>query len=207
MAAVLACGETAVLSHHSAAALWGLLPAGPGRVHITVPGGGGRARRPGIWRHRSSSLTAAMVRRRTGIPLTSPARTLADLSGWVSAETLRRATRQAEVLGFPLGDPHLADPTRSELERRFLQLCRRHRLPRPEVNVRAGGFLVDFLWRAQRVVVETDGYRYHRGRQAFEDDRTRDLELRLRGYQVLRLSYIQVVEEPGVVAMALRALL
>jgi very-short-patch-repair endonuclease len=148
-----------------------------------------------------------MVRRRRGIPLTSPARTLADLSGWVSAETLRRATRQAEVLGFPLGDPHLADPTRSELERRFLQLCRRHRLPRPEVNVRAGGFLVDFLWRAQRVVVETDGYRYHRGRQAFEDDRTRDLELRLRGYQVLRLSYIQVVEEPGVVAMALRALL
>jgi very-short-patch-repair endonuclease len=111
------------------------------------------------------------------------------------------------VLGLPLADEQDYDGTRSELEHRFLRLCQRHRLPPPEVNVRVGDFVVDFLWRDQRVIVETDGYRFHRGRQAFEDDRARDLALRLQGYQMLRLSYMQVVEEPKATAAALRPLL
>ena len=98
-------------------------------------------------------------------------------------------------------------PTRSELERRFLRLCRRHRLPTPEVNVRIGPFIVDFLWRDRALIVETDGYRFHRGRSAFEGDRARDVELKLRGYEVVRFTYRQVVDEAAGVARTLRALL
>jgi very-short-patch-repair endonuclease len=207
MAAVLACGDDAALSHRSAAELWGLLPAAVGPVHVTVPDRGSRPKRNGIRIHRSRSLTPEMVTRRRSIPLTSPVRTLADLRGSVSSAEHRRAARQAAVLGLPLADEQDYDGTRSELEHRFLRLCQRHRLPSPEVNVRVGDFVVDFLWRDQRVIVETDGYRFHRGRQAFEDDRARDLALRLQGYQMLRLSYMQVVEEPKATAAALRPLL
>jgi very-short-patch-repair endonuclease len=111
------------------------------------------------------------------------------------------------VLGLPIGSDANHDRTRSDLERDFLRLCRRHRLPAPEVNARIGRFLVDFLWRDRRLIVETDGYRYHRGRQAFEDDRARDLEQRALGYEVIRLSYRQVIDEPGRVAEVLRTAL
>lgn len=107
---------------------------------------------------------------------------------------------------MPLG-PEPGDRTRSELERLFLRLCRLHRVPVPEVNVRVGPFLVDFLWRDRRLVVETDGYRYHRGWHAFEDDRTRDLRLRILGYEVIRLSFRQVVDEPERVAAVLKGAL
>jgi very-short-patch-repair endonuclease len=207
MAAVLACGDTAVLSHRSAAELLRLLPVARGAIHVTIPDLGGRARRPGIHIHRSGTLTDGQTTCRRSIPLTSPVRTLADLGGQVSAAQLRQATRQAEVLGLYLGETAEPAPTRSELEHLFLRLCRRHRLSPPEVNVRVDRFTVDFLWRDQALIVETDGYRYHRGRRAFEEDRKRDLELRLHGYQVLRFSYVQVVEEPRAVAAALRALL
>jgi len=104
---------------------------------------------------------------------------------------------------LPVGEEERSDRSRSELERDFLRLCRRHRLPAPEVNVRVGPHLVDFLWRGRMLVVETDGYRYHRGRAAFEDDRTRDLALRALGYEVVRLSYRQVTEQPVAVAEVL----
>ena len=116
---------------------------------------------------------------------------------------LRRAIRQAEVLGLPTGI-EVHDGTRGELARRFLALCSRHRIPPPEVNVRLGPILVDFLWREASLVVETDGYRYHRGRAAFEDDRARDLELRRRGLTVIRLTHRQVAGEPERVAAVLR---
>ena len=119
---------------------------------------------------------------------------------------MRRATRQAEFLGLPLG--HVStDGTRSELERMFLRLCRQHGLPRPEVNVRVGPHLVDFLFRVGHLAVETDGWQGHRGRQAFEDDRARDLDLKLAGFEVLRFTYRQVEEEPQRVAEAIRAFL
>jgi len=114
---------------------------------------------------------------------------------------MRSAKRTCSAL--PVGEEERSDRSRSELERDFLRLCRRHRLPAPEVNVRVGPHLVDFLWRGRMLVVETDGYRYHRGRAAFEDDRTRDLALRALGYEVVRLSYRQVTEQPVAVAEVL----
>lgn len=142
--------------------------------------------------------------------MTTPARAIADLrrvsSGKrapVSVKEVRRAIRQADVLGLPLGNEK-PDRTRSDLERDFLQLCRRRCLPLPEVNVRVGPYLVDFLWLDARLVVETDGYASHRGRVAFEEDRERDLRLRAMGFEVVRLAGRQVIDEPGRVAVVLR---
>lgn len=125
----------------------------------------------------------------------------------MSPQGLKRAIRQAGVLGLQIDRPREADQTRSELEHLFLRLCKRHGLPMPEVNVRIDSLLVDFLWRERRLIVETDGYRYHRGREAFEDDRERDLRLRALGYEVVRLSYRQVVDESPRVADLLATIL
>ena len=99
------------------------------------------------------------------------------------------------------------DLARSELERRFLALCQAQELPLPEVNVRIDAFLVDFLWREQRLVVETDGYRHHGTRSAFESDRERDVRLKLLGYSVLRFTHRQVRDDPERVAAAVTSLL
>lgn len=207
---VLDCWSAAV-SHRSAAFLWGLTRYTDGPVDVIVHRVGGRAGRAGIRIHRSVSLTSGEVTIHRGIPVTRPARTVADLrfahshrhTGALPAWELRRAVRQAGVLGLPLGDEDGDDRTRSDLERDFLRLCRRHSLPKPEVNVRVGPHLVDFLWPERRVVVETDGYLYHRGKVAFQDDRARDLDLRRRGFEVLRLSERQVNEQPAMVAEVL----
>jgi very-short-patch-repair endonuclease len=206
----------AAVSHRSAAALWKLLPASEGPVDVSVLSDGGRKKRSGICLHRSLSLVPAAVTLRGGIPVTAPHRTISDLRrivaatgrpGAISERELRRAIRQADVLGLPIGDQVEQDRTRSDLELAFLRLCRRHRLPPPEVNVGIGPYLVDFLWRDRRLVVETDGYRYHRGRIAFEDDRARDLDLRGRGFELLRVGEKQVDEEPERVAEVLVAAL
>jgi very-short-patch-repair endonuclease len=208
LAAVLACGEGAVLSHRSAAGLWNLLPASPGIIDVTVPGAGGRRKRRGIRVHRSRTLLPSHCTLHNAIPVTKPARTLEDLRRVTTPDEFRAAVRQAEVLGLPLGAHAVdADLTRSELEHRFLRLCRRHRIPAPEVNVRIGPFLVDFLWRDERLIAETDGYRFHRGREAFEADRARDVELKLLGFTVVRFTHRQVMDEPSQVAQTLRMLL
>ena len=207
MAATLACGEGAAISHRSAAELWGLLKPSPGPVDVSVPGDGGRARRLGIHLHRRASLPPRWITWRLGIPVTTPAQTIADLRAAVPGWELRKAIRQADVLGLPLGEDVRRDRTRSDLERDFLRICKRQRLPYPEINVRVGPYLVDFLWRERRLAVETDGYGYHRGRQAFRDDRRRDLDLRGRGFEVVRLSEEQVAEEPEQVAKTLRKVL
>lgn len=206
-AAAIACGKGAAVSHRSAAALWGLLRPLDGPVDISIAATGGRRRRQGIRLHRCPSLRPAHLTFREGIPVTKPSRTLFDLRRMVSERELRRAIRQADVLGLPLGEDVRSDRTRSDLERDFLLICRRHRLPLPKVNARVGGHLVDFFWSDRSLAVETDGYRYHRGRQAFRDDRRRDLELRARGIEVLRLSEEQVDEEPDRVAEILREVL
>jgi very-short-patch-repair endonuclease len=203
MAAVLASGENAVVSHRSAAVLWGLLAKDGQVVDVSVPGDGGKKRRKGIRLHRSRTLTPDLVTRRNGIPVTKPSRTIADLDGTVSPKEHRRAIRQAGVLGLPLGSDIESDRTRSDLELLFLRLCRRHRLPEPEVNQRIDRFEVDFLWHDRRLVVETDGYRYHSGRAAFQDDHRRDLELRALGYEVIRLSEEQLANEPTFAAEVL----
>jgi very-short-patch-repair endonuclease len=239
MAAILACGQTqtgevndgltggddggtavleywgSALSHRAAAALWGLLSPGGGPVDVSIRGYSGRAKRAGIRLHRSGSLLPAHVTLRDGIPVTTPARTIADLRravskpgkpGLVSPRELRRAIRQANVLGLSIGEEADRDRTRSDLERDFLRLCDRHRLPVPEVNVQVGPHLVDFLWCEQGVIVETDGYRYHRGRAAFIDDRARDLDLLRRGFKVIRLSEEQVGDEGKDVAESLKGI-
>ncbi len=117
------------------------------------------------------------------------------------------------MLGLPIGAQGAIGPgrgddqTRSDLELDFLQLCRRHRFPAPEVNVPIGSHLVDFLWLDRRLIVETDSYIYHRGEEAFQDDHSRDLDLKGLGYEVIRLSERQINEEPSKVAQTLAALL
>jgi very-short-patch-repair endonuclease len=200
MAAVLACGEGAVLSHGSAAALWGLLAVRNGPVDVSVPTRGGRSRRSGIRLHRRLSLVAGTITRRLDIPVTTPARTIEDLRGTVPARQWRRAVRQAELAGFRLGPEVETDGTRSDLEWDFLRLCRSAGLPRPEVNVRLGRWTVDFLWREERLVVEVDSYLYHRGRVAFQDDHARELDLRSHGYEVRRFDERQIEKESGRIA-------
>jgi very-short-patch-repair endonuclease len=89
----------------------------------------------------------------------------------------------------------------------MLALCRRHRLPQPEVNVKVGRFEVDFLWRDARLVVEVDGWESHRSRSAFEEDRQRDARLKVIGYEVLRFTWRQVEDEARNVAATIRGLL
>jgi very-short-patch-repair endonuclease len=161
----------------------------------------GRKQRDGIHLHRSPSLPDNAPTRRDGIAVTNPARTLADLRRTIEPALFRSALREAEFRGLELGDVP-SDRSRSDLERAFLRLCRRHRLPMPEVNVEVGRFTVDFLWRRERPAVETDGYAAHRGRQAFEDDHTRELELHALGYRLRRFSDRQVEHQPRAVARA-----
>jgi very-short-patch-repair endonuclease len=211
MAAVLACGRTALLSHHSAAAIWGFRPPHEGDVHVTVQG---RDARPlGVTVHRTKDPVQAALHH--GLPLTTPARTLLDLAPLLPQRDLDRAVEQAQVLnltdratllrcsknrrGAPIlkralhHEPRL---TRSEAEQRLLALIRAAGLPLPRSNVRLHGHEVDFLWPAQRLIVEVDGFAYHSTREAFERDRRRDAGLQALGYRVIRLTWRQIVHEP-----------
>ena len=220
MAAVLATGG--VLSHHSAAKLWDILPHHDGDVHITVIGEAPRPR-PGLRVHRSHSFNAAV---KQGLPLTSPARTLIDLAPHLHQHELDRAAEQVQVLRLASRDEIVAqlgkqrgvralqaalfdEPalTRSEAERRLLHLVRAARLPRPETNAMVGGYEVDMLWRRQRLIVEVDGYAFHSGRAAFERDRRRDAALQAEGYRVVRFTWRQITLEPHAVVARLATLL
>jgi very-short-patch-repair endonuclease len=207
MAAVLACGEGAVLSHLSAAALWGIRRSSAATVHVTVPSTSGKRRRDGILLHRSSTLTASSSTRHDGIPVTRPARTLADLRPLLSPAQFTAAVREAEFLRLPIGNQYPADGARTELEHRMLALCRRHRLPQPEVNVMIDRFEVDFLWPEARLIVEVDGWDAHRTRSAFEEDRERDARLAVLGYRVVRFTWRQLTRDRPAVARTIRSLL
>jgi very-short-patch-repair endonuclease len=223
MAALLALGDDAALSHHTAAAIWGIRPAHEGPVHVTVP----RERTPshrGIRVHRTRSLKAAV---RDGLHLTTPARTLLDLAPELNQHELERAVEQALVLrltthheieaecsdgrrGAARLRAALTDEpglTRSEAERRLRGLIRAARLPRPETNARVAGWEVDLLWREQRLVVEVDGFAFHSSRHAFERDRRRDGDLVAAGYRVVRFTWRQIVREPEAVIARLAVLL
>jgi len=217
MGAVLACGDGAVLSHHSAAALWELLKPIEGPIHVSIPTTHGRKRHSGIHLHRCPSLYTPrepspspsypdqeggrgrrlLTTRRHNIPATTIQRTIDDLEGSVAPHLFRRAKRQAEHKGIHLEGVERRR-ARSDLEEDFYALLDRHRprLPLPETNVRLGRHEVDFLWREQRLIVETDSYLYHRGSISFEDDYGRDLDLRSAGYTVLRFNDTQIEEEP-----------
>jgi very-short-patch-repair endonuclease len=227
MAAVLACGDGAVLSHHSAAALWELLKPIEGAIHVSAPTTSGRVARRGIHLHRCPSLSPSrepssspsylhqeggrgrrLTTHRHHIPVTTIQRTIDDLraSTLLPSHLLRRAIRQAEFKGVHLEGVE-SDRTRSDLETAFLDLYRRHHIPPPEVNVKLGRWEVDFLWRDERLVVETDCFLYHRGSVAFEDDHVRDLDLRTAGFTVLRFTDEQLEDEPDRIAADLAAAL
>jgi very-short-patch-repair endonuclease len=217
MAATLATGG--VLSHATAATAWQLRPPSAGAIHVTV-GCAGRMRRNGIRVHRSRTLTPDDITTHRNIPITTPARTIIDLARTLTGRPLEQALDQAEhrrLLDFAelrtrpiprslqavLSLYTAGTPTRSELEERFLALCRDHGLPRPEVNAHVEGYEVDFVWRAKRLIVEVDGYAYHRSPSQFELDRERDVQLRTKGWTVLRFTYRQVTHRPAWVAHAL----
>lgn len=233
-AAVAACGDGAVLSHFDAAALWDLMPNRGSRIHVTRPSTSGRAPDPArIHLHRVGTLRAWEGTLTEGIPTTTVARTLLDLSRPLRPRAIEDVIGRADRLGLfdlldvrrclhehsrqpgaprlrrLLGDLHGvgAADLRSVLEVRFLQLCDDHDLPRPLANARVAGLLVDFLWREGRLVVETDGYAYHSSRAAFERDRERDQLLTLAGYTVIRVTYHQVTQTPEAVAHRIRRLL
>jgi very-short-patch-repair endonuclease len=232
MAAVLACGPGAALSHTSAGALWDIRRSDAVRIDVTVPTDAGRKPRAGLTVHRARRLRPDEVTTHHGIPVTTAARTLLDLAGKLSERRLHRALDQAEIerlTDYPSLDAlarahpghkgagklrravrvHTAGTTltRSELEELFLKLCRRHGLPQPQVNEYVGEFLVDFVFAPDRLVIETDSWRYHRTRQAFERDRRRDWTLARAGYRTLRFTDRQLVDEPREVAQALLAAL
>ena len=200
LAAVLAAGDGAVLSHTSAAALWEFLRPIQGPAHVTVAAAVRRKSRPGLQIHRSRTLTPSHVTRRHGIAVTTAARTIEDIRGAVEPYLFRRALRQAELAGHRV--PHLSvtKRSRSDLELLFLALCEDHGLPRPLVNHRVHGHLVDFYWPRHRLVVETDSWTYHRGSVVMEDDHARDLALRLYGIETRRYTGDQLEAAPDAVA-------
>lgn len=226
LAAVLAHGDGAILSHLSAAALWGLLdPTGPVDVISTR----GRPGRKGIRLHRTTLHPEEKIMRH-GIPVTSVARTLLDVAEITSERRARRAYEEADRLGLlrrdvlervcerGVGRHGLAvigrlvaeerrGATRSSLEDAFLALCRSHGLPTPTVNASLLSFEVDALWSEQRLVAELDGFAFHRHRAAFERDRTRDAALQAAGYRVVRFTHRRLEREAQAVAKELRALL
>ena len=232
LAAVLACGDGAVLSHVSAAALWDLRGSNASAVHVTVPSGAGRAGRPGIAVHRSRGLADDEATVHEAIPLATVARTLLDIAGMLAPGPLERAVERsvllrlfdlsavnailarrpnrkgARTLSVIVANLH-DDPqvTRSALEDLFLDLCAARRVPRPEVNQHVHEFVVDFLWRRQKLIVEADGRRTHNTPTAFERDRARDAALTVAGYRVVRFTYRQIVNEPEQVARTVLALL
>jgi hypothetical protein len=225
-AGVLALGEGAVLSHTAAAALWGMLRGG-GVTEVTVPRTAGHLRRDGILVHRQR-LPAAHVTTHRGIPVTTPIRTLLDLAAVASLNELFKAFEQAQVRlhmpPAPLAAEVIARPrrrgnaklrrvlvgsvdpaaVRSVLELRFLRMCAAHGIPRPQVNIKIGIWTPDFLWPEWQLVVETDGYDFHRTAAARRRDARKDEELRSLGLTVVRLTWSDVVERPAPTAQRIR---
>lgn len=236
MAAVLACGPGAVLSHRDAAALGRLRPPTGSLYEVTVPRGGGR-RRDQIRNYRTVLLPDE-VTRVDNIPTTTWARTLLDLAAILPAHQLAGAFQQAEHLRVfdlnalqPLLDRHAGRPgvpaltkalqehrpethrTRNDLEALLVHLCRQAGLPLPTAlnasfDLPNGQRIEpDAIWRAHRVIVEVDGYETHGTRSAFEADRVRDAELQILGWRVLRTTWRQLERTPHEFIDRLRRLL
>jgi very-short-patch-repair endonuclease len=228
IAAVLAAGPGAVLSHRSAAALWGIRETSRREIEITAPR---ERRRPGLTVRRAQ-LPRDEVTTHRGIPVTTAARTLLDLAALVDEHQLARAAERAEALrlasptsladlvarypgrpGVPnvkrlIEDGITPTTTRSELERRFLTLLDAERLPRPLVNEPVDDTRhPDFRWTDHRLIVELDGFETHGTRAAFERDRARDRALMAAGWRVARITKRQLDDAPGELADELRALL
>jgi len=226
MAAVLACGPNAVLSHRSAAALWAIWRGERGVVDVTIPTLAGRRDLPGIDVHTTRRLESDEFTVHDAIPTTTPQRTLLDLAEVLTERQLCAAVDAAERrhLHAPLelrhgrhGSPSLsalrnlnesalAQRTRNDLEAAMLDIARHAGLPRPQINITVLGYECDFVWPEYRLIVETDGFETHGTRRGFRSDRRRDVELQIAGWRVARFAYEQVLYEPHIVAQHLKAL-
>ena len=230
MAASLAC-PGAVVSHRSAAVLWGIHPGAPAETELTIhrSGGGGPS---GLVLHRRWTIYPGETTVCNGIPVTTPARTLLDVATSISPRALERAADEAErlyrcdtaeltemvashcghrgagALGRMLKRHAIGTTeTRTKLEEGFLKLCRHHRLPKPLVNSPLHGLTPDFLWEAAKLIVEVDGRGSHDTRRGFQDDRDRDSLLAAHGYLTLRFTWYDVKQRPAVVAQRVRQVL
>ncbi|MGH2976401.1 MAG: DUF559 domain-containing protein [Solirubrobacterales bacterium] len=228
LAAVFAGGPGALLSHRSAAWLWGLTARWLAQVEITGPGP--RANRRGLRVHCAGALTEDDRASRDGIPTTSVARTLLDFAaidpGYLNV-ALERCERYGllDMIGLDSllarsdgfrGVARLRQAldiyrqpglSRSGLERRFLALVRRAGLPRPATNLFIEGYELDVYWETARFAVELDTYDYHGGRAAFERDRLRQEDLKLAGIELVRITNTRLEREPGAIIQRLRRLL
>lgn len=227
MAAVLSCGRRAALSYGSAAALWEIDRERRGRIEVSAPVCL-KPRDGGIFIYRRPNLRKSEVVVRDGIPVTSIVRTFIDIAARLERAELERAINEADRLDLidPLalaealaehpgkrGVGRLRDVlgertfqlTDSELERQFLRLVGEVGLPMPLTQQRLNGFKVDFLWRELKLVVETDGLRYHRTPAQQARDRQRDQAHLAAGFTPLRFTHAQVRYEAGYVRLTLLA--
>jgi very-short-patch-repair endonuclease len=232
MAAVLAGGPGAVLSHRTAGQLWGIMPRAATATEVTRPGF--FRPRPGIVCHRAA-LPADEMGEVLDIPVTSVARTQFDLAGVLSKRGLERAMHEAEVqrltdtlslwdllaryprrrgaanLRAVLGAKAPAGITQTELEERFVEFLDAQGLPRPRLNatlpIRGQLLRPDCMWPRQRLLVELDGREAHDTSRAFESDRRRDRVLLAEGWSSTRITWRQLCDEPATIAADLRGLL
>jgi len=232
MAAVLACGEGAVLSHRSAGRLWRILPPAAGRVDVTCPRA--EVEREGIRGHRSLLLEDERLVV-DGIPVTSPFRTIFDLAMVLKMRALERAFHEAEVRGltdrvslplllerYPgrpgtrnlralLESPEPVGLTRNDFEEAFLALVDAHGISRPRMNgdlsVRGRFFEIDALWERERVAVELDSRSVHGTKKRFESDRQRDRILVAEGWKTFRITWRALRDEPAEIVADLKAAL
>jgi very-short-patch-repair endonuclease len=229
MAGVLACGRGAVLSHRDAAALHDLRQIGSGAVDVTSPG---KHQLKGVRSHETRALHPDDRSVVDAIPVTSLARTYLDIAETLTQDRLidaleagqrqnkldvgalhaaivrnpgRRGIARLQAAIAELADeaPHL----QSGLERAFRHLIRAHSLPRPQFNVYIEEELVDMVWPEHRLIVEVDGWKWHRGKRAFGNDRRRDRKLIRAGWTVVRFTDDQVDSDPHGVAAELSELL
>lgn len=223
LAAVLACGDGALLGGRAAGHLLGIVKGRPPAPEVTTPA---KRRVKGVRVRRSSGVEATVWR---GIPVTTVPRTLVDLAPYLSEDDLARACHEAGVRhhttpamveavlarrsnssgaaklrAIMRGDVRV---TLSKLEKGFLTLLQSAGLVLPQTNRPAGGRRVDCRWREQRLTVELDSYRYHHSRHAWEQDRRREREARTRGDEFRRYTYGDVFEHSAAVLSELRALL
>jgi very-short-patch-repair endonuclease len=220
LAAAFSYGPGAVLSHHAAGAVWDVC-AWPTAVFDVTVEQGGKAQQ-GIRVHRVRVKPVV----RNGFPVTTVTRTLIDLAAVLPLARLRDAFERAERLRLLdarqvdeqmlgrrgakkiralLAETEEPEPARSELERAFRELCKQHELPLPSQNVVLCGYEVDAFWPEQRLIVELDGWEWHRTRRAFEEDRRKAVALEAAGYRMLRFTWRQVKREPELLAAAVRS--
>jgi predicted transcriptional regulator of viral defense system len=236
MSAVLASGPGAVLSHRSAAYLWGLVDSWEEPIDVTAPNRRGRSP-DGVAAHRDGSLQPIDKTTRYGIPCTTVARTILDFAAVEPEWRVRKAVAEAEVLRIldkrklrallkrsrrRRGVARLrlildtihpqTKRTRSELERLFLDMCLKADVPEPEVNVwlpapDGNRYQADFLWREQAFIIEADSRRFHDTDTAFVDDRKRQQQLELAGWRVSRCTWEEVEHEPRRLALTVKGLI